>query len=51
MFEDGGQLRGVKEDMACLAAYARQQKWPRGLVQSLRTFLADMGVEGEEGEA
>jgi hypothetical protein len=34
--------------MACLVAYARQQKWPKGLVQSLKTFLADLGVESEE---
>ncbi len=42
---EGQQLRSVKEDMACLVTYARQQKWPRGLVQSLKTFLADLGVE------
>jgi hypothetical protein len=41
----GEQLRCVKEDMACLVAYARQQKWPKGLVQSLKSFLADLGVE------
>jgi hypothetical protein len=46
----GERLRRVREDMACLEAYARQQKWPRGLVQSLKTFLADLGV-GEENEA
>jgi hypothetical protein len=44
---EGDLLRRVKEDMACLAAYARQQKWPRGEVQSLRTLLADLGVEAE----
>jgi hypothetical protein len=45
---EGGSLRRVQEDMACLVAYARQQKWPKGLVQSLRTFLADLGIEAEE---
>jgi hypothetical protein len=45
---EGEPLRRVKEDMACLVLYARQQKWPRGLVQSLRTFLADLGVEADE---
>ena len=27
------------------SAYARQEKWPRRLVQSLKTFLTDMGVD------
>ncbi len=31
--------------MTCLVAYARQQKWPRGLVQSLKSFLTDMVSE------
>lgn len=44
---DGPALREVKEDMSCLVAYARQQKWPKALVQSLRTFLADLGVEDD----
>ena len=33
--------------MACLVSYARQQKWQKGLVQALRSFLADMGVTEE----
>jgi hypothetical protein len=41
----GEQLRRIHEDMACLVAYARQQKWARGLISSLKSFLADMGVE------
>jgi hypothetical protein len=45
---DGELLRGVKEDMTCLVIYARQQKWPRSMVQALKTFLADLGVEEEE---
>jgi hypothetical protein len=45
---EGDVLRRVREDMTCLAVYARQQKWPRGLVQSLRSFLADLGVEAQE---
>ena len=36
--------RRIEEDMACLVSYARQQQWPKGLVQSLRTFLSDLGV-------
>jgi hypothetical protein len=47
---EGADLRRVQEDMACLTAYARQQRWPRGLIQSLRSFLADLGVEPEGDE-
>jgi hypothetical protein len=47
---EGADLRRVQEDMACLTAFARQQKWPRGLVQSLKSFLADIGVEPEGEE-
>jgi hypothetical protein len=41
---DAASRTRVEEDMACLVSYARQQKWPKGLVQSLRTFLSDLGV-------
>jgi hypothetical protein len=46
----GADLRRVREDLACLVAFARQEKWPRQLVQSLKSFLADYGIGGE-GEA
>src|SRR5581483_6463 len=36
----GAELQRVREDMACLIGYARQQQWPKGLIQALRTFLA-----------
>jgi hypothetical protein len=45
---DGDRLRRVREDLACLAAFARQEKWPKQLTQFLKTFLADLGV-GEGG--
>jgi hypothetical protein len=45
----GTQLRAVREDLDCLVRYARQQQWPKQVVRSLQTFLADYGVE--EGEA
>src|SRR5438309_6851679 len=35
------QLRSVREDMDCLTRYARQQQWPKQLVHSLQSFLAD----------
>lgn len=47
---EGERLRRVREDMTCLALYARQQRWPKQLVQALKSFLDDLGV-GTEGEA
>jgi hypothetical protein len=46
----GPELRRAREDLECLAAYARQEKWPKQQVRFLKEFLADFGV-GEEGEA
>ena len=47
----GPPLRQVREDMACLVAYARQQQWPKELVHSLQSFLSDYGIGAEEAEA
>ncbi len=44
---EGEQLRRVREDMACLVGYAKQQKWSKQSVQTLKSFLSDFGV-GEE---
>jgi hypothetical protein len=41
----GEQLRRVREDMECLASYARQEKWPKQLVLSLKSLLADCGLD------
>ena len=46
---DGERLRRTQEDMVALVAFARQEQWPRPLVQFVKSFLADHGV-GEEGE-
>jgi len=46
----GRALQGVREDMECLVAYARQEKWPKQVVRSLQTFLEDFGV-GEEDQS
>jgi hypothetical protein len=46
---EGAQLRQVQEDMACLVAFARQEKWPKPQIQALRSFLSDYGI-GTEGE-
>ena len=44
---EGNDLRRIEEDMACLITYARSEKWERGLIQALKTFLSDMGVTSE----
>jgi hypothetical protein len=43
----GRELRRTKEDMACLEAYARQEKWPQEELQFLQNFLEDFGVGGD----
>ena len=45
----GEDLRRVREDLECLAGYARQQGWPKQQVRFLKDFLDDFGV-GTEGE-
>ena len=46
----GEDLRRAREDLATLAGYARQQKWPKQLARVLQTFLSDYGIgEGETG--
>jgi len=47
---DGARLRAAKEDMKCLVTFAKQEKWPRGEIQTLRSFLSDMGAEVSEAE-
>ncbi len=44
----GPDRRRVQEDLAALTAFARQEKWPKQLVQFLKTFLADYGVEQDD---
>jgi hypothetical protein len=43
---EGADLDRVREDMACMVAHARQEKWPKHVVHALKTFLGDIGVEG-----
>jgi hypothetical protein len=46
---DGALLRQVREDMVCLTAFAKQEKWPKQLVRMLQKFLDYYGIEkGEE---
>ena len=44
----GADRRRVQEDLSAVAVFARQEKWPKQLVQFLKTFLADYGVEKGE---
>jgi hypothetical protein len=43
----GPDLQRVKEDIAALLAYAKQQGWEKQLQHFLQRFLADLGVESE----
>jgi hypothetical protein len=46
---EGEHLARMREDIACLVAFARQAKWPRELIRFLKSFLSDYGI-GEGGE-
>jgi hypothetical protein len=46
----GRRLHELCEDMDCLIRYARQEKWPKQLVRSLQSLLAECGIS-EEGSA
>jgi hypothetical protein len=46
---DAAAVARLREDMACLVAYARQQKWPKQDVHALKNFLSDMGLLKDEG--
>src|SRR5438270_6423380 len=41
---EGPELQRVREDMDCLAAYARRESWPAQDVQFLETFSAEFGI-------
>jgi len=43
----GPELNRLREDAACLTAYARQQGWAKPLVRYFKTFLEDFGIGGE----
>ena len=46
----GQRLEEVREDIECVSRYARQQKWPKQLIRSLESFLADCGIGESEGD-
>jgi hypothetical protein len=43
----GASLQQVREDMKCLAAYARQANWPKQQQRFFKEFLNDYGIGGE----
>src|SRR5579884_723691 len=45
---DGPLLRQVREDLACLVSFAKQEKWPKQLIRMLQQFLKDFGIEKDE---
>ena len=47
---DGAELRRVQEDMHALAAFARQEKWPKQHIRFFKEFLSNFGI-GEKEEA
>jgi hypothetical protein len=47
---EGAELQRVQQDLQVLTALARQEEWPRPMVQFLRDFLSNYGV-GDGGES
>jgi hypothetical protein len=47
---EGAELRRVKEDIAALTAFAREDKWPKPLAQFVKDFLASYGASGSDKE-
>ncbi len=45
---EGPALERVREDMACLTAFGRQEKWPKQMVRALQSFLDDYGIGTEK---
>ena len=46
----GDDLRRAREDMATLASFAHQEKWPKQMTRFLKDFLQTYGAEGERGQ-
>jgi hypothetical protein len=45
----GERAKRIREDMACLATFARREKWDKRLIQSLKALTEVLGL-GEETE-
>ena len=46
---EGDDLRRLREDMHCLERFAREDKWDKELLHSLKTLLTDLGVDTNPG--
>jgi hypothetical protein len=46
----GPQLERVREDLATLRGFARQDDWPKQDQHFLKSFLSEFGIGGEEKE-
>jgi hypothetical protein len=44
----GPRLRQAREDFTCLAAYAREQEWPKMQVRFLKEFLENYEIGPEK---
>jgi len=42
----GPDLQRVREDLACLTAYAKQESWPEQDVRFLESFMSEFGIGG-----
>ncbi|MEI7685128.1 MAG: hypothetical protein WCL32_08885 [Planctomycetota bacterium] len=42
---EGADLKRIREDIICLADFAKQEKWPQEETLFLSTFLDDFGVK------
>jgi hypothetical protein len=42
---EGAELKRIREDMACLVDFAKQEKWPKEEQEFLAGFLNDFGVK------
>lgn len=41
------ELQRIREDLQCLLAFARQEKWPPEGIEFLQDFIEDYGVGGK----
>lgn len=48
---EGEPLRRVREDLACLVTYARQEGWPKRDVRFLKDLLDNFGVRPESEQS
>ncbi len=41
---DGDDLRRIREDLATLIGFGKEEKWPKGSIQFLKSFLDEFGI-------